>query len=1057
MSEPTRGRGASVRAVGDRSRLHLAPVLDALLTLLTEEGAPRWVGARTDPAGCVLRMAPGLLVSRLAATIEAAAREGYVLSPRRTVGADMPRLGCLRDDPKNDDRVQALAQLIGASVQQALPNITPQDLLHTDRDRDALRTLLHAHGAPLPGVEVEAPCERFELSVARQPRERRRASALVFLLEETIDLREARTQLLYAVRIQRERSGIDPALLGALDAATFDEPDGQLRRFLDFLLDRGLARVHADVGIELLARVAAIAAVRQPLDGADEFVEYVRRVQLLRETLDLDDQLVEDRHGLHRLADYVRTIRFVRHLPLAIVHDEQRFERRGTDTILRRVTYRARLNGTRPTPRGACPIEDACVRFEAALANGETPEAQREYRRLLPRMLALALVAPQGQELDAARFRAETGAWIARLEGATDFAEPRQALLVAVRGARERIERARGCFLTILRRHHAELSARWSSEARRVHLSVRRSLFDPLGDATRPLREEERGRAPTDDFGEASLRRDLYWLGGLHVSSDGQVGSDSSGQELTGVMVVGCRLSLVHLHEPAATRMHLQRDMPERLLQVILAEVPPSNDLEHLTPVALPRRIVLGLPGELMSHPPPSKMFQDEHRRRREREDGIRWAVTALVAHLALRAILEWVRAHSGERALPAPHVVLLRAHRTDGRVRERDWSFTAGEAFTALGRALEQALGATSLVAGVTSQGIVLPEPKPPATRQQPPSDLRFRIRATNWATTSRWPLRIREGFGAWAGGGEGERVGLITVVSRPLHDGPDRHLVLGETATAAADSRGGFTFVGGPRIAEVLDGDPAEAMLGCLRAERNRLQRAGCGLILLLTHRHGSARIGRLREFERLESSALLDAMRQADGECVTLCPISYGVFSAVRLRTTRVHAARVFVVSDAGSKDRLDLQEPGATAAPEALVPFFSVATFKVVGTDDDTRPQSGIATYSLALSSGDARVRADTEHAVLSPSDQWHGRIRDVLLATHFFVTEKEVHEGDESDEPGGFVGVLAPHEAIDTTEAADVGELVVQSSRGRSVRLSLAALLADANRAVEPAR
>jgi hypothetical protein len=50
-----------------------------------------------------------------------------------------------------------------------------------------------------------------------------------------------------------------------------------------------------------------------------------------------------------------------------------------------------------------------------------------------------------------------------------------------------------------------------------------------------------------------------------------------------------------------------------------------------------------------------------------------------------------------------------------------------------------------------------------------------------------------------------------------------------------------------------------------------------------------------------------------------------------------------------------------------------------------------------------------------------------------------------------------MAVLAPHEAISTTEAADVGEFSVQSTRGRAVRISLAALLADVNRAVEEAR
>jgi hypothetical protein len=988
------------------------------------------------------------------------AREGYRLAERRPFGTDLPRVGSLRDDVGNDRRVQEIARAIESAVERTLQGFAPSDLLNTDRERPALRALLRSGSGPVPGIETEAPCERFDLAVAVDAGGRRQANALVFLLDEVIDLRAARAELLHAVHAHRAGTGIDAALLGALDPSRFEEPEWQLRRFLDFLLGRGLARVHADVGIDLLTRVAAIAASRPTIEGAAEFVEYVRRVRLLRETFDLDDPIVEDRHGLHHLADYVRTIRFVRHLPLALLHDEQQFERRGADTILRRITYRVRLNATRPTSWGASPIEDACARFEGALGPIETPDARREYRMLLPRLIGLALVAPQGQELDAERFRAETGAWTERLRDEASYAETRSALVAAVRRATAGFERARKCFLTILQRHHTALSSAWTAEPRNVHLAVRRTLFDPLGDATRPLREEAQGAAP-DDFAEASLRRDLFWLGNLHVSAEGQQGSDEAGNALTGVMVVGCRLSLVHLHAPKPPApMQLRREVPARLLQVILADLPEhdKDKVRRLAPVALPRRIVIGLAGQLMSHPRRTREFQSEDLRQRERADGIRWAAVTLVAQLTLRAILAWIRAHDGAFPLPAPHAMLLRAHRTDGREPKGDWSFTPGEALTAVGRAVEQALGATSLVAGVTSQGIVLVDPKhPTSSRPASPDTERFRVRAANWATTSRWPLRVEGGIGRWSHEGDGQRLGLIAVASRPLHDGQDRHLVLGETCIAAADPRGGFVLSGGPRISEVVDGDPAAAMLGCLRAERNRLRAEGCGLILLLTHRHGTARIGRLREFERLESTALLDEMRRTDGEGVALCPVSYGAFSVVRLRTSALLAARIFVIPDAGPKDRVDMRGAEAGGPSEALIPFFSLATFKHVGVEDGGRPQSGIATYSLALSSEDPRVRAETEHAVLSPASPWHGRIRDALLATHFFVTEKELREGHESGESGGFMAVLAPHEAISTTEAADVGEFSVQSTRGRAVRISLAALLADVNRAVEEAR
>lgn len=1059
MSDPAQSRGATVRVVRDASRLQLAPVLDALLALLRQEVPPQWIGVRPEASGCLLRVAPRHLLEPIEQEIARAGAEGYVLAERRSFGAELPRVGSLRDDPQNDPRVQEIARLIDETVRRALGTIAPRDLLNTGRERAALSKLLRSESGPVPGIDDGSPCERFELAVASDARGRRNASALVFLLDETIDLSAVRAELLHAVHVHRERAGIDAALLGALDTARFEEPDWQLRRFLDFLLGRGLARVHADVGVELLARVAAVAEARPSIEGASELIEYVRRIRLLRETFDLDDPIVEDQYGLHRLADYVRTIRFVRHLPIALLHDEQQFERRATDTIHRRITYRVRLNGTRPTSWGDSPIEEACGRFEATLRDAESPDARRSYHYLLPRLLGLALVAPQGQELDAGRFRAETDAWIARLQGSTDVAEPRRALVSAVRGATAAFERARCCLHTILKRHHSDLAALWPSEELKAHLAVRRTLFDPLGDAARPLREEGRGTTP-DDFAEASQRRDLFWLGNLHVSSEGQQGSDGSGNGLTGVMVVGCRLSLVHLHEPnAPTPMRLQRDLPERLLQVILADLPPDHrTIEHLAPVSLPRRIIIGLPGDLMHRPPRSREFQDEHLRRREREDGIRWAVVTLVTHLTLRAVLTWVREGDRDSPLPPPHVVLLRVHRTDGRAPSREWSFSPGEALTAVGRAIEQSLGATALVAGVTSQGIVLADPKHPApTRSATADTQRLRIKAANWATTSRWPLRVEGARGSWAPEGDGQRVGLITVVSRPLHDGQDRHLVLGETFVAGADPRGGFTLSGGARISEVVEGDPAVAMLGCLRAERNRLQAAGCGLIVLLTHRHGSERIGRLREFERLESSALLDAMRRADGDGVALCPVSYGVFSAVRLRTSSPQAARVFVIPDAGPKDRFDAQGAERGSAPDTLIPFFSVATFKLVGADDGARPQSGLATYSLALSSGDARVRAETEHAVLSPASPWHGRIRDVLLATHFFVTEKELREAPAPGTPGGFMAVLAPHEAIATTEAADVGEFTVQSSRNRALRISLAALLADVNRAVEPAR
>lgn len=1054
MTDDPHPRGAAVRAVRNTARWVISPTLDALAAILAADTAPRWIGVRRDETGIALRIAPSALLEALQPKIAETARGGYVLPEHPTPGAETPRVGPLRDDPGNDARVQEIDARIDAALRKAIEPLDPGELICSDRDQDALRRLLDASRTALPGVDVAAPCTRVQLATAEDSGEGRDATALVFLLDEVIDLKAARSELLHAVGSHRERSGVERVLLGSLDPSRFDDPAWQLRHFLEFLLGRGLSRVHADVGLALLARVAAVAESHPRIAGAAELVEYVRRVHLLRETFDLDDPIVEDHGGIHRLADYVRTIRFVRHLPLALLHDEQRFERRGPDAIVRRITFRARLNATRPTSWGESPIEQACCRFEACLDKGDDRDALRSYRMLLPRMLGLVLLDPQGVEVDAERFRAETHAWSSRLQQSLELAAPRRELVAAVRAATTRFERARGCFLEILRKHHVGLLEGWSFGELGVHLAVRSSLFDPRGDATRPLREEDR-RAPTDDFAEAALRRDLFWLSRLHVSTEGQRGTDERGDELTGVMVVRCRLALLHLRESEkAAPMKLRRDVPARLLQVILAELPPEPERlgrSHLAPVALPRRIVVGVPPALMQHPKQSKAFAEEDRRRREREDGVRWAVVTLVTHLALRALLRWAQERDGDAALPAPHAVILRAHRSDGRGRPGPWSFTPGEALTACGRALEQALGASDLVAGVTSQGVVL------AGKNPADSSADFRIRAANWATTSRWPLQINGGIGRWSSAGDAARVGVIAVASRPLHDGQDRHLVLGETALAGSDGRDGFTLVGGVRITEIVEGDPAVAMLASLRAQRNRLRAAGCGLVLLLTHRHGSQRIGRLREFDRLESSDLLDAMRRADGEAVTLCPISYGVCSAVRLRNTRRDAAKVFVLPESGLHDQW--ATPAADSiATDALIPFFSVATFKLVGDDrGEGRPQSGLATYALALSSTDARVRSETEHAVRSPRSPWHGRIRDVLLASHFFVTEQELRTARGSADPRGFMAVLAPHESIATTEAADVGEFAVWSTRGRRVRVSLAALLADVHRAVEPAR
>jgi hypothetical protein len=1044
MAEVHELRGAVLRAVGEESHVRLGPALDALLGHLKRAQPEDFIRVRPGDADAIVIRPAELLKPVLQRIDDSAVHAFQYRDP--PFATDNVRFGPLRSDRQDPKRLQDLRDKISAIVDAALASVGPEEVVMSPRDADAIAHFLEHEGGSLPEVFVDgagAELVEFEL----RPRPSQATRAVLLSSAEEIDRRQIFNQVVGAVRAWRTSAGVAKPNVPEPDFSTqFDNPGSQLNRFLDFLVVSGLARVHAEVGLDLLATVASANGPPSQRESASLLARYCDAIRLTRTVLAQRASL-QLPFGACDLGAYARTNHFISRLPIAIVHHEQQFEFSDPARIVREVTYRLRVNGTRPAAalrgRGETPLEALCERVTRGVADGES--APYERGRLLghiAQLLLTWLVLPRSETPTRDSVLAAYGHLRRDLE-----ADPEGTLsqvIDEVRAARQTFDHMRTVLVGRLRNTPGVLRDAFADAERQVHLLVAPAIFNDVGGRSDPLLERFPGEMPAETKADEKNAREQFWFTQLRTAWDALPARDG-GTPLFHVATVRCRRRLRVLDAVGKPRgLTVRRAVPGAILNVVLVEHAAGDDRSRWAPVALPRRVVVALDPGFCALRPVSQAQGHAVADVNARVMALRWALLAIVTQTTLRALLRQLRKGLGE---PLAQMLLMRVHERDGKLNPEKLRFTTDEVLKCLGAALEQCLATTPNVRAITNQGVILRARGPASLTMS--ADDRRRMRAAKWAITSRWPLVMDAPFGTWAVGPD-QSVGIVCLRDRPIHDGRGRTLLIGESLVARSAGDGRLTMTAGPRIAEVLDGDPQERAATILRELRDRMASEGCGLVLLLLARYGGRHVGRSEDPRRIESSSLLDAIRVGEGGGPRLCPIAYGTASAVRLQENRASAARVYVLPRARDHESPQLQLQGASDAME-YVPFLSVATLKIVGRDFGGRPQSGLTTYYLTLVPGDAEERAQLQNAVLVPEQPWHGRVRDALLAAHFYVTEKEVADPETTAiEQGGFLAVLSPHDPITVEELSDVGEFHVPGSRRKPALMSLLALLADAN-------
>lgn len=827
---------------------------------------------------------------------------------------------------------------------------------------------------------------------------------------------------------------IDAAL--AFHRQQAEMPGTQLARFFDFLEDDALARIRLQVTFRMMEAIAAETTARLAGSQGPDLAllaAYSTRATGLYERLtspegeDLWLNLAGE-YGAQAdfaLHDELITVGFVGCLPVWPEWVSQIFERQQRDSgarsvATREVSYRFRVNGINPFDRQSAYLS-RLARFERWLLRDAEPPPG--VRRSLAELVFLAAVVPSDVASDpspeaALRTAREVVDRLQR-EGRTGIA----ALIEDLRARAPVVDAISRALVGVLKTAGTPATTSAAGRSWDYHVNVLRSVVDPQRIASpldRPLAVED-----------APGRETLGFFRHVRISA----GAALPGSLLT--LRVRVRLAERSLHAAGdAATGQVARVLPSQLAQVVWRPFrldgpadaptweptgPAPDDWLASTRVEVQYDVrTLGL-----------------NQGRDEASEQLLAAFRCAFAILVYTTLLRLFRRvgppdDDRDRLRDGLTVALLRLQEVG-----RDAEPLSGDAgLFAAAQAVEQALGRDL---DVRMQGLVLDAPAPSTEKR----------RGLYGALFAGFPLVIER-----RGGGELEpAIGLLTFAARPCNDHPDHahrpgaSLVTARTylATATARPYRGYQLRCDVSLLEIREDGDAEELPATVIAEIRRLyETRGCRHILLLAHRYGTRRIGRLAPRVRPPDHPRLLADLADAYPDLYLYPLVRDTFPVTRLRQRGLDEDAFEILQ---LDEHLQAASEEVRALRHAYTPVYSLATLHVVG--EAGKPQSGVCTYFLLRDSG----AGPAEHAeqiranLLLSTSPVRPDLVAVLRGVHYLEAERPVTAA------GTVQPVLDPYAWMLPETVGHAGEIVVRTSRRRAgaVVVSLPAVLETAAR------
>ena len=799
-----------------------------------------------------------------------------------------------------------------------------------------------------------------------------------------------------------------------------NHPGSQLHNFLNFLDDQALSRVRLHVTMKLMDAIAHQSTI-------NGFNAYVSRVAECYEMFGgsagssfyLDPEIIYGNNNAFDLGNNLRTSTFYTCLPVWAEGSVQLFEKRletinGFNTD-REVSYRFRVNGINPQD-GLTSINSRLEKIREKLL--ENPDPKAYVKNKIAQLIFLHLVIPDDFEKPSCvDISAESKRLVAqvKLDPVGTFKRLHTSLLERA----SVMDKIKDELIKILRVKTTKVISSTKKITGNFKISIHKDIINwaeiySIGVKSNILVRSERGNDSIEWLKHISVLENAVALGSI---SSYMVKTELNERSLTQV--------------ESPTSITLKRDLsapslPVRYIphkwssneQKWFHSIPDINVFDAGCGIEIQyemNALAINKPHENNE----SVMLNSEYMR-----------AASVSAFTLLVYVTLWELQRRIRQKVPGITITMLRLQHT-GKIADRDKDALDGNtAVYAASHAIERALAREG---PVKLQGLTT-------------SDENFK-----WKSNGALNALLGGQALQFTMGGSLEDVAVVTYVTRPCDTHPscadaDGYIFMSRTYVAKKTDDGFVMTVLRMRSRLVESSKEFQNPQPILE-EIARLRSEGFRHVMLLSHHFGNRHIGRAAERHAPHGTLkfLDEAFKRFPD--MYLYPLRRDIFPAIRLRV-RNSAESAFEVIN--FKDHQDMHLADKDTY-RSVLPIYTFATLKVVG-EDRNRPQSGFCTYFFDTEQRIANIeKSETvRHNIIGLGNAIDIRnsLISVLRAIHFLESEKPA-------EKKILLPVLDPFDWANPTTSAASGEVeVIRRKRGgKSVLLSLPALLAHATKAL----
>lgn len=1038
--------GASIVARDQTPTIHLEPIARLLAKMIAETKRP-FFQFYEDPH--LLRINAYHVIHELVSHPDFIS----TFSPSDHTGLirDMPSLPPYGTEAKlggqllhgsMDSTSRAIDQLYEI-IETQLNTHVPADAyahLTIDSMSNYLQQMAQSIGEKLPVIPTQANITPIAFESNDHKRDRSGDVARLFSAIEVVDGQDWFHKLADGIRRIMEHQDqceddID-MVIGSLNLQK-DQPNSQIKQFLNFLDDEALSRVRLQVTFGLmnaLAMQSKRVGFKAYVSQVQECFEYFSGINGNSCVLDVSSQYGQ--HNNVNLGDYFASVQTYQRLPVWADWNTQLFETRsepqhGFNTV-REVSYCFKINGNHATTGQPAFINRlneinesifniGSENFSSAGSNLEkTPHIQR----FIANLVFLWLVTPTS--IDEA---------------------PSSSLIDRANELARRIAQQPRNTLTQIYQELVDRQQAMNDVAKELISLLRNKTTQVLDIATKKINQFaivilpniinwEAVRSMVDTRAEL-LKRSPHgnnhslWFKSIQICKSDEVHGGLASYVVQTQMT---ERSLTETNQ-AVTALNLEKDFSASVLPVRLVPykqikdtAEPSKKFEPVFSQDLNKIMRSKTGGVELYIWTQSLAFRLTQQMRKDetahlRAEYLRAASLTAFTVFSYVSLLAIVRKIKGVGI--SPSMALIRLQNTGKQAKREADAHDGNTALYGISQSLERAL---SRELPVKVQGIVI---------NPNDNNMRWKQKGMLHALLGGQPLKFPMQ-------GALDKVAVITYATRPCDthaDHPDANGFIFISRTYTATRSGSQSILRFDNMQNQLVRSRDEFKLPPIIDEVNRLQLAGFNHIILLSHHYGNRHIGGAAERHTAHNSVEFLQEINKQFPQVSLYPLRRDVFKATRLRQRQPSESACEVLSfhqhdamyQAHGKDQQN---------DRSLLPIYTFATLNVVG---DDRPQSGFCTYfydsTRYLSSLAKTKEIEGEIAGIGGQTGTRESLVSVLRAIHFLESEK-IANGKV------LAPVLDPFDWVTPKSTTHAGEIaIITRRRGRTVLLCMPAILA----------